>query len=382
MEDICRGSPGRGAPAAAHPERSAARHPWIRTRHQRQNACPANGGQKRFLMPAARCDDMDGVRLNFIRTIAASECIFIIGVAGDSGSGKTTFTRALREIFGNRLVSSITMDDYHTLDRAARAREGITPLHPAANDTGLLERHLADLKAGRSIEKPVYNHDTGTLEGPVTFSPTKIIIVEGLHPLSTPALRSHLDVMLFVDPVDDVKHAWKIRRDVGERGYRREDVMAEIKAREPDYEAYVAPQKQYADAILRVAPSAYDPEGVRDLYAATLIQEQFDHTIKNITLPLDLFAMTSLSQRDFSIAFRAETLYGRRMGAVTFDGELAYEAVRRLETAVEEQTGVAPIRIFEGKEYVTATEAVSLILAWRIINRRIFVEQTGPGCRR
>ena len=325
---------------------------------------------------------MDGVRLNFIRTIAASDCIFIIGVAGDSGSGKTTFTRALREIFGNRLVSSITMDDYHTLDRAARTREGITPLHPAANDTGLLERHLADLKAGRSIEKPVYNHDTGTLEGPVTFSPTKIIIVEGLHPLSTPALRSHLDVMLFVDPVDEVKHAWKIRRDVGERGYRREDVLAEIKAREPDYEAYVAPQKQYADAILRVAPSVYDPGGARDLYAATLIQEQFDHTIKNITLPLDLFAMTSISQRDFSIAFRAETLYGRRMGAVTFDGELAYEAVRRLETAVEEQTGVAPIRIFEGKEYVTATEAVSLILAWRIINRRIFVERTGPGCRR
>ncbi len=325
---------------------------------------------------------MNTGRLNFIRTIASSDCIFIIGVAGDSGSGKTTFTRALREIFGDRLVSSITMDDYHTLDRAARAREGITPLHPAANDTALLERHLAELKRGRSIEKPVYNHETGTLEGPVTFSPTKIIIIEGLHPLSTPALRSHLDVTLFVDPVDEVKYAWKISRDVGDRGYRREDVLAEIAARKPDYEAYVAPQKQYADAILRVAPSAYDPKGARGLYAVTLMQEQFDHTVKNITLPLDLFAMTSLSQRDFAIAFRAETLYERKMGAVTFDGEFRYEVIRRLERAVEEQTGVSPIRIFEGKEYVTATEAVSLILAWRIINRRIFIEETGSGCRR
>ena len=112
------------------------------------------------------------------------------------------------------------------------------------------------------------------------------------------------------------------------------------------------------------------------------MQEQFDHTIKNITLPLDLFAMTSLAQRDFAIAFRAETLYERKMGSVTFDGEFRYEVVRRLEEAVEEQTGVHPIRIFEGKEYVTATEAVSLILAWRIINRRIFIGETGPGCRR
>ncbi len=325
---------------------------------------------------------MNTGRLNFIRTIASSDCIFIIGVAGDSGSGKTTFTRALREIFGDRLVSSITMDDYHTLDRAARAREGITPLHPAANDTALLERHLAELKAGRSIEKPVYNHETGTIEGPVTFSPTKIIIIEGLHPLSTPGLRSHLDVTLFVDPVDEVKHAWKIRRDVGDRGYDRDDVLAEIAARKPDYESYVAPQKQYADAILRVAPSAYDPQGQRGLYAVTLMQEQFDHTVRNITLPLDLFAMTSLAQRDFAIAFRAETLYERKMGSVTFDGEFRYEVVRRLEEAVEEQTGVHPIRIFEGKEYVTATEAVSLILAWRIINRRIFIGETGPGCRR
>ena len=160
------------------------------------------------------------------------------------------------------------------------------------------------------------------------------------------------------------------------------DVLAEIEARKPDYEAYVAPQKNHADAILRVSPSAYDPEGTRGIYAVTLIQEQFDHTVKNITLPLDLFAMTSLAERDFAIAFRAERLSGRRMGSVTFDGELRYEVVRRLEEAVEEQTGVHPIRIFEGREYVTATEAVSLILAWRIINRRIFIEESGPGCRR
>jgi len=120
----------------------------------------------------------------------------------------------------------------------------------------------------------------------------------------------------------------------------------------------VAPQKEYADAILRVSPSVYDAKGTRGLYAVTLIQEQFDHTVKNITLPLDLFAMTSLSQRDFAIAFRAETLYGRKMGAVTFDGEFGYEVVRRLEEAVEEQTEFNLILASFGANKVAVIKAV------------------------
>ena len=80
---------------------------------------------------------------NFRHAVDSSESTFIIGVAGDSGSGKTTFTRAIRSIFGNNMVTTISLDDYHVLDRDERKRTGITPLSPEANNFSLLEEHVA-----------------------------------------------------------------------------------------------------------------------------------------------------------------------------------------------------------------------------------------------
>ncbi|GAB7016900.1 phosphoribulokinase [Methanogenium cariaci] len=311
---------------------------------------------------------------NFRDTIRASDCIYIIGVAGDSGSGKTTFTQAFRAIFGPDLVCAFSMDDYHLLDRDARAEQGITPLHPDANNLSLFEEHLSLLKQGQTIPKPSYNHTTGSFDAPAPFSPKKIVIVEGLHPFSTENLRRLFDFTCYVDPAEEVKYAWKMARDVGDRGYSHDQVNAEIRARKPDYEAYVAPQRQYADAIIRITPSVFDVSGSRGMYAVSLLQERFENTVKNIVIPLDLFAMTSLAERDFLIGFQSEEIYGRTMGAVRFDGDFRYEVIRRLEEAVEEETGVGPVSLYAGREYVTATEAMELILAWRIINRRIFME--------
>src|SRR5271157_2918164 len=103
---------------------------------------------------------------NFKDTIAASPYIFTIGVAGDSGSGKTTFTRGVRNIFGDDLVSTITLDDYHGLDRAGRLVAGISPLDPRANRIALLEQDLIQLKRGVPVMKPSYNHATGTFDPP------------------------------------------------------------------------------------------------------------------------------------------------------------------------------------------------------------------------
>lgn len=119
--------------------------------------------------------------LNFKDTIAASPYIFTIGVAGDSGSGKTTFTHGIREIFGNDLVSTITLDDYHSLDRHGREALGITALNPEANRIDRLEEDLIRLRRGVPIEKPVYNHATGTFDTPAVFRPRKILILEGLQ---------------------------------------------------------------------------------------------------------------------------------------------------------------------------------------------------------
>lgn len=319
-----------------------------------------------------------GRRSNFKDVIAASPVIFAIGVAGDSGSGKTTFTRAIREIFGEDLTSTISMDDYHILDRTQRREQNITPLSPEANDFTLLAQHLADLKAGKTVQKPVYNHISGTIEPPVPFSPAKILIIEGLHAFAVPALRRLLDFTIFVDPTDEVKASWKIARDTGRRGYAREEVLAEMEARRPDYRAYVAPQRGVADAVISIAVSRYArEEGESGIYAATLLQEKQDKTIESISLTFDLFSMCSLSDRNFLLEFHEQVLDGRRMGAITFDGELQYGVIRRLEQTVEAQTGVHPISIFAGRSYVTASDVIQLILSWRIINKRIAIAARG-----
>ncbi len=299
----------------------------------------------------------------------------MIGVAGDSGSGKTTFTRAIREIFGAELVSTITMDDYHILDRQQRKEQGITPLDPRASDLDLLARHLRELKDGATIQKPVYNHRNGTIEAPVAFTPTRIVIIEGLHTLFSGALRSALDFSLFVDPEEEVKIAWKIQRDTGRRGYKRSEVLKEIEERRPDYIRYIAPQRRFADAVITIARSQWSGETQEnDLYRVTLIQERLERTIRDVDLSIDLFDILSLADRNFLLGFEKERIGDRDMGALSFDGELHYDVIRKLEQNVEEQTGVHPISLFEDREYVTATGIIQLILAWRIIHRRIFME--------
>jgi len=316
---------------------------------------------------------------NFKDTIAASPYIFTIGVAGDSGSGKTTFTQGIREIFGNDLVSTITLDDYHRFDREGRRRENLTALNPAANRIDRIEQDLIMLRRGVPIEKPVYNHTTGTFDPPLIFRPKKILILEGLHTLFTPTLRRYLDFSLFVDPAREVKYDWKLSRDMANRGYSEEAVLKEITKREPEYKRYILPQREHADAVIGIGYSEYgkDLGKDRDVYCVTLSQHRMKHTIENIDLSLDLYSILSLSERNFALKFHTSEQCGERMGELIMDGELSAHVVNKLEHSIEEQTKVRPISIFRHRQYVTAGDLARLILCWRIIHRRIFVEQQG-----
>jgi phosphoribulokinase len=151
----------------------------------------------------------------FKEIIARSPRVFIIGVVGDSGSGKTTFTNVIRQIFGPDMVATLTLDDYHKFDREERLRLNITLLHPEANNLMQLESDVTRLKEGKAIEKPVYNHATRTFDPPVSFASKKIIILEGLHMLFSPVLRELVDFSVFVDPDHEIKYDWKRQRDIG-----------------------------------------------------------------------------------------------------------------------------------------------------------------------
>lgn len=211
------------------------------------------------MMKSADIMSSDGSVKSVMDRIRESGRVFVFGIAGDSGSGKTTISKGIRRILGEEVALSFSMDDYHSLDRKGRAERGITPLHPDANHLELLAEHLEALRRGEGIDKPVYDHSRGEISGTVPFGPAPIVIVEGLHPFFTPRLRSAMDFKIFVDPSRSVKRLWKVRRDVGDRGYRPEQVMAEILQREPDYKLYVDIQKIYAEMVVKIQDTRFHP---------------------------------------------------------------------------------------------------------------------------
>jgi phosphoribulokinase len=171
----------------------------------------------------------------------------MIAVGGDSGTGKTTLCRGLDAIFGSERIETISLDDYHSLDRAQREAVGLTALNPRANNFAAMEEDLWALREGRAIDKPIYDHANGTFAGPERVEPKAIVVVQGLFPLYTRALRSLFDVTVWLDPEAEIKAAWKIQRDTLQRGYTRSEVLSELEKRRTDIEKYIAPQAKSAD---------------------------------------------------------------------------------------------------------------------------------------
>ncbi|MDD1709342.1 MAG: phosphoribulokinase [Methanoregulaceae archaeon] len=312
-------------------------------------------------------------QLSFREAVSRLGGVYILGVAGDSGSGKTRFTQSIRHLLGDELVSTITLDDYHLLDREQRKERNITPLAPEANDLGGLEEDLAAMKRGIPIEKMVYNHSTGTLVGPVLFKPSKIVILEGLHTLYTETLRSLIDFSLYVDPADDVKKEWKLKRDMEKRGYTRHEVIEEIQKRQEDYDRYIAPQKEYADALIQIAFSRYgrDLGWQKNIYETTLSQIPISDELPGADLALNLPALMTLVPGQFSLHYSRKDYGGKTMASLTFDGEFDCHFILGLRDLFSGEAGVSPCQILGEQEMLTAPDIVRALLAWRIIQEII-----------
>ncbi|MGB3921645.1 phosphoribulokinase [Methanothrix sp.] len=302
--------------------------------------------------------------------IRESGRVFVFGIAGDSGSGKTTISRGIRRILGEDMVATFSMDDYHSLDRRQRKERGITPLHPEANQFELLAEHLEALRGNERIDKPVYDHRTGEIAGTVPFGPAPVIIVEGLHPLYTERLRRQIDFKIFVDPSRSVKRLWKIRRDVGERGYEAAAVMAEILQREPDYKLYVDVQKIYAEIVIKIQetrfhPSLLDSESIApDCYSVRLIMKILEHPVPEVGMSIDLSKILRRSEHEFSIEFQRDDYYGKRVGIMTMDGEIHQSMISELEKRLGEALGTDGMISDRREEYVNAIGLAQLILTW------------------
>ena len=212
----------------------------------------------------------------------------MLAIAGDSGTGKTTITAGLAKALGPERITSVAADDYHRYDREERKGLPFTPLHPKCNYMDIMEQHLQHLALGEPILKPVYDHDTGALTRPEYVEPREFVIVEGLLPLHTKVSRACFEIMVYLDPPEELRIAWKLARDTKKRGYTEDEVRADLKKREPESERFIRPQKARADIVVRFAPIEERGETVKDPLSAKLIlRPTIDHPELHLILGED-----------------------------------------------------------------------------------------------
>lgn len=197
-----------------------------------------------------------------------------IGIAGGTGSGKSTLTAHIKKKFGSD-VSVICHDNYYKdqtgVPFEVRCRQNYD--HPDAFETELMVRHLAALKAGETIQCPVYSYvDHNRTTDTITVQPTSVIIVEGLLIFQNPALRDMMDIKIFVDTDADVRILRRVLRDVKERGRTMESIVEQyLTTVKPMHEQFIEPSKRFADIIVL--------EGGHNLVALDMIMQRIAHHI-------------------------------------------------------------------------------------------------------
>ncbi|RKP49986.1 uridine kinase [Cohnella endophytica] len=181
--------------------------------------------------------------------------MLIIGIAGGTGSGKTTVARSVIDRLGSDKVTFISQDNYYKdhSHLSAADRRAINYDHPLVFDNELLVTHLKLLKAGQTALAPVYDFttDSRSPSETVELRPYNIVIIEGLHVLSDENLREMLDIKVFVDTDPDVRILRRVLRDIEERGRTIQSVHDQyMKTVKPMHEAFIEPSKKYADLII------------------------------------------------------------------------------------------------------------------------------------
>lgn len=179
-------------------------------------------------------------------------CI-MIGIAGGSGSGKSTFTNRLKKEFGDQ-VTVIYHDNYYRSNDGIpfEVRQKVNYDHPDAFETDLLIAHLKALRRGESVQCPVYNYaEHNRSQETVELRPSRIIIIEGILVLENPELRSLFDIKIYVEADADERIIRRIIRDVKERGRHVEDISEQyLTTVKPMHYLYVEPTKALADIVI------------------------------------------------------------------------------------------------------------------------------------
>ena len=192
--------------------------------------------------------------------------ILVIGIAGGTGSGKTTLMKNIINRFGD-VVTVLSHDNYYKRhdDMTYEERCALNYDEPASLETDLMTRHLEALRRGEAIDCPVYDFTVHNRSNEtIRITPSQVIIVEGILIFADEALRELMDIRIFVDTDADVRLCRRIKRDVNKRGRTLESVLTQYQQTvKPMHEKYVEPSKKYADLVV--------PEGGKNLVALDMI---------------------------------------------------------------------------------------------------------------
>lgn len=296
----------------------------------------------------------------------------ILGIVGDSAAGKTTITSGLVKLLGEDRVTHVCADDYHKYDRRERKALNITALHPDCNYLDILELHLERMHYGQPILKPVYDHSTGSLVRPDYVQPREFVIVEGLLGFTTATMRQFYDVKVYLNPPEDLRRVWKIKRDTTKRGYKIDEVLNEMEKREPDSRDFIRPQRQYADIVVHFHPG----EGVAPEQAGAQLNAQL--TLRPTIPHPDLSYLIEQSHPDSSIRLELGRADGKPVDFLRIDGSVTPEHAAELEQAIfRHLPDLHPLPADEFGDYSDRTEIrhsdplaiTQLLLAYHLLRK-------------
>lgn len=203
--------------------------------------------------------------------------ITVIGVAGGTGSGKSTLVKRLQEAFKDDDVATICHDYYYKAhpELTYEERTKLNYDHPKAFDTDMMVEHIKALKDNVPVERPVYSFvEHNRTDEKVAVKPSKVIIVDGILIFENKELRDLMDIKVYVDTDADIRLARRILRDVRERGRSMESVITQYTSTvKPMHEEFVEPSKKYADVII--------PEGGFNSVAVSMLIHNIRSLIEN-----------------------------------------------------------------------------------------------------
>ena len=203
------------------------------------------------------------------------EDVLVIGIAGGTGSGKTTLMKNLVQRLGDE-VTVVSHDNYYKRQdhMSYEERCGMNYDEPAAFDTDLVVSQLAALRRGETVECPVYDFTVhNRSDETIRLVPRRVIIVEGILIFENEALRNLMDIRIFVDTDADIRLCRRIKRDVNKRGRTLESVLKQYQETvKPMHEAYVEPSKKYAHLVV--------PEGGKNAVALDMLLDRIQRHLQ------------------------------------------------------------------------------------------------------